>query len=142
VDFDLPFLWLVPLGFFAGAYGTLIGAGGGFVLAPALLLIYPAEAPETITTTSLAVVFFNALSATLVYARSGRIDFKRGIIFAAATIPGAIAGALATTAISRARFNLVFGLVLIAVAIFLAINPGKKGAAAIAQPPSMGELQT
>lgn len=129
----LPFLWLVPLGFFAGAYGTLIGAGGGFVLAPALLLIYPDEAPETITSISLAVVFFNALSATLAYARSGKIDFKRGTIFAAATIPGAIAGALATTAISRARFNLVFGLLLIAVAIFLIFNPGKKGATAIAE---------
>ena len=32
-------LWLVPLGFFVGAYGTLIGAGGGFLLVPVLLLL-------------------------------------------------------------------------------------------------------
>ena len=124
-------LWLVPLGFCAGAYGTLIGAGGGFVLAPALLLLYPEEPPETITSISLAVVFFNALSATLAYSRSGKIAFQSGAIFAAATVPGAIAGALATTAIDRAQFNLVFGLILIAVAIFLALNPGKKGAATL-----------
>src|SRR4026207_1897729 len=126
MDFYLQFLWLVPLGFFAGGYGTLIGAGGGFVLAPALLLIYPDEAAETITSISLAVVFFNARSGTLVYARSKRIDFKLGAIFALATMPGAVLGALTTNAISRDKLNLVFGLLLIAVAIFLALNPGRK----------------
>jgi uncharacterized membrane protein YfcA len=133
MDAYLPLLWLVPLGFFAGGYGTLIGAGGGFVLAPALLLLYPDEAPETITSISLAVVFFNSLSGTVAYAGSGRIDHKSGLIFAAATMPGAIAGALATTSIGRERFNLIFGLLLIAVALFLAVNPGKKTAAGMAQ---------
>jgi uncharacterized membrane protein YfcA len=133
MDLYLRFLWLVPLGFFAGGYGTLIGAGGGFVLAPALLLIYPDEAPETITSISLAVVFFNALSGTLAYARSHRIDFRSGAIFAVATMPGAILGALATNALSRAKFNLVFGLLLIAVAVFLAINPRRKGTAQVAR---------
>jgi hypothetical protein len=132
MDSYLALFWLVPLGFFAGGYGTLIGAGGGFILVPALLFIYPGEAPETITSISLAVVFFNALSGTLAYARSGRIDFKSGSIFALATIPGAVAGALATVAVSRDSFNLVFGLSLVAVAAFLAFNPAKKTAAGIA----------
>jgi hypothetical protein len=79
------------------------------------------------------VVFFNALSGTVAYTRSKRIDYKSGAVFAAATIPGAIAGALATTAVSRAKFNLVFGVLLIAVAIFLALNPGKKVATRVAQ---------
>jgi hypothetical protein len=129
----LPLLWLIPLGFFAGGYGTLIGAGGGFVLVPALLLIYPGEAPETITSISLAVVFFNALSGTLAYARSDRIAVKSGLIFAVATMPGAVVGSLTTIAVSRERFNVIFGLLLIAVATFLALNPGKKTAAKVAQ---------
>jgi uncharacterized membrane protein YfcA len=133
MDSYLRLLWLIPLGFFVGGYGTLIGAGGGFVLAPALLLIYPEEVPETITSISLSVVFFNALSGTLAYARSNRIDFRSGTIFALATMPGAIFGALATNAVSRAKFNLLFGLLLIAVAIFLALNPGRKGAAQVAR---------
>jgi hypothetical protein len=28
----LPFVGLIAIGFFAGAYGALIGAGGGFIL--------------------------------------------------------------------------------------------------------------
>ncbi|MGH7798538.1 MAG: sulfite exporter TauE/SafE family protein [Candidatus Binatia bacterium] len=128
MDEYLKFISLGVLGFLAGGYGALIGAGGGFVLVPALLLIYPGEPPETITSISLAVVFFNAISATLAYGRSGKIQFKWGVVFAIATIPGAIAGALATTAMSRSRFNLIFGLLLISMAILLALNPGKKDA--------------
>lgn len=133
MDQYLQFLWLIPLAFFAGAYGTLIGAGGGFVLAPALLLLYPGEAPETITSISLAVVFFNALYGTLAYANSKRIDYKSGMIFAVATMPGAVLGALATTAMSRARFNLLFGCLLILVALFLVVSPGKQTAARMGQ---------
>ena len=114
-------------------FARAVGAGGGFVLVPALLFIYPGEAPETITSISLAVVFFNALSGTLAYARSHRIDFKSGLIFASATVPGAVAGALATIAVSRERFDLVFGALLIAVAGFLALSPGRRTAAGIAQ---------
>jgi uncharacterized protein len=33
-------LLLVGLGFFIGTFGTLIGAGGGFILMPLLLLMY------------------------------------------------------------------------------------------------------
>ena len=39
--------WLVPLGFVVGAYGTLIGAGGGFVLVPILALSLSRRQPGT-----------------------------------------------------------------------------------------------
>jgi hypothetical protein len=115
-------IWLVSLGFFTGVFGTLVGAGGGFVLVPVLLLIYPGENPETITSISLAVVFFNALSGSLAYARMGRIDYKTGLWLAAATVPGAILGALTTEVIPRRVFNVVFGLMLTSVAFYLAYN--------------------
>ena len=51
----MPSLWLLPLGVAVGAIGTLIGAGGGFLLAPILILLYPREAPETITSISFPV---------------------------------------------------------------------------------------
>ena len=129
----LPFLWLIPLGLLAGAYGALIGAGGGFILVPALLILFPNEAPEIVTSISLMVVFFNALSGTIAYVRSKRIDYKIGIIFSLATMPGAVLGALATTAVSRERFNLLFGFLLLAIAVVLVISPGKDSATRIAQ---------
>jgi uncharacterized membrane protein YfcA len=112
-------LWLIPLGFIVGAYGTLIGAGGGFVLVPILALLYPAESSEVLASISLAVVFFNALSGSLAYAGMGRIDYRSGILFALATIPGAILGALATSFLSRRVFDGVLGLLLVAGAVGL-----------------------
>jgi len=120
------FLWLVPLGFIVGTFGTLIGAGGGFILVPILLLIYPDRSPETITAISLAVVFFNSLSGTVAYARMKKIDYKSGLIFAAATLPGSILGSLTVSLIPRKAFNLVFGTFLIIGSIYLFIRPQNK----------------
>jgi uncharacterized membrane protein YfcA len=119
----LQYLWLVPVGGFVGAYGTLIGAGGGFVLVPFLLMLYPAENPEAITSISLAVVFFNALSGSLAYARHGRIDYHAGGQFAVATIPGAILGALSTAYMPRRVFDMVLGVLMIMGASVLLWRP-------------------
>ena len=102
------YFWLIGLGVAVGAYGTLIGAGGGFVLMPILLMLHPEANPDQLTAISLAVVFFNALSGSQSYAFMKRIDYKSGLIFAAATIPGAILGALNTSAVPRHLFNGIF----------------------------------
>src|SRR5579864_9048867 len=114
-----PDWWLFPVGVALGAFGTLIGAGGGFLLVPLLILLYPAARPEMITSVSLAVVFFNAFSGSLAYARMKRIDYRSGLLFAAATTPGAILGALATAYIPRPVFDAVFGVLLVVVAFLL-----------------------
>ncbi len=115
--------WFVPLGFVIGAYGALIGAGGGFMLVPLLLLLYPEENPDLITGISLAVVFANTLSGSLAYGRMKRIDYKSGIIFSMATIPGAILGALGTAYVSRRLFDAIFGFLMIAGSAFLLVRP-------------------
>src|SRR6476469_3598159 len=121
----MPPILLVPIGFAVGAYGTLIGAGGGFILVPILLFLYPNERPATITAISLAVVFFNALSGSVAYARQRRIDYRTGLIFAAATAPGAIFGALAANVIPRRLFDIIFGAVLVTVAGFILLRGGR-----------------
>ena len=115
--------WLVPLGFVLGAFGTLIGAGGGFILVPLLLLLYPQESPDLITGISLAVAFFNTLSGSLAYGRMKRIDYKSGILFSIATIPGAILGALSTAYVPRRLFDAIFGVLMIAGSLFLLVRP-------------------
>lgn len=124
------YLWLIPIGFLIGAYGTLIGAGGGFVLVPVLLLLYPRTEPEVIASIALAVVFFNAASGSVAYARMRRIDYHAGGLFALATIPGAIAGALMTGRIPRRSFEEVFGVLLVATALYLLQHPQPSAARA------------
>jgi hypothetical protein len=132
------YLWLVPLGFVIGAYGTLIGAGGGFVLVPLLLLAYPSASSDTITSISLAVVFFNALSGSIAYARGRRIDYYSGLLFALAAVPGAVLGALTTGYIPRRFFDILIGVLMLGAAVFLFCRPaGEKSA----REPRRGEFK-
>ncbi len=107
------------LGFSVGAFGTLVGAGGGFILVPILLFLYPDRPPDVITAMSLFVVLANATSGTLAYARQGRIDVRSGLAFAVATLPGAVAGAIVVKQIDRSTFNLIFAAVLAAIGLYL-----------------------
>jgi uncharacterized membrane protein YfcA len=113
----------VLVGVVVGAYGTLVGAGGGFAMVPILLLVYPRQSPAQLTAVSLGAVFANVISGSIGYARLKRIDYRTGLMLAPATIPGAVIGALVVGAIPRAAFNAVMGTALILVAGFLLLKP-------------------
>lgn len=113
---------LVLLGVGVGAFGTVVGAGGGFVLTPVLLLLYPHDSARLLTAISLTAVFFNAASGSAAYLRQRRVDVRSGAVFAAATLPGAVGGALLTGVVSRSVFDGVMGGVLAALAIWLAVG--------------------
>jgi uncharacterized membrane protein YfcA len=110
---------LCLLGFAVGVFGTLVGAGGGFILTPVLLLVYPQSTPALITAISLVVVFFNAGSGSIAYARQKRIDFRSGSVFAVCTLPGSILGVLLADKVSRPGFDVIMGVSLIALAWWL-----------------------
>jgi uncharacterized protein len=117
-----PFVILIVLGVLVGGLGTLIGAGGGFLLMPLLVLLYPQERPEVLASISLAVVCFNAISGSLGYARQKKINYRAGWLFVATGVPGAIAGAWATSRLPRPVFDLWLGSLLVLVSAFLLIS--------------------
>lgn len=109
-----------------GAFGTLIGAGGGFLLVPILLLLYPHLAPVKIATMSLAVVLVNAGSGSVSYLRLRRADYRSGAVLAVATLPGAVLGAIFVAGIPRRAFDLVMGGLLLLVALLLVLRPSRR----------------
>jgi uncharacterized membrane protein YfcA len=66
---------LVVVGVAVGAYATAIGAGGGFLITPLLLLRYEAALPVEVTTASLTVVAISAAASSLLAAIGRRIDY-------------------------------------------------------------------
>jgi uncharacterized membrane protein YfcA len=120
------YILLPILGVAVGAIGTLIGAGGGFVLIPILLLLYPHDPAAELASISLAVVALNAMSGSIGYARQKKIDYRAGAIFAIAALPGAILGAIVTGHLSRRWFDGLLGLVLVIAAGALVMGAKKK----------------
>jgi uncharacterized protein len=119
--------FLLPIiGFAIGTIGTMVGAGGGFMLVPALLLLYPTMDPETITGISLVIVFCNAFSGSLAYAYQRSIDYRSALLFSLAAAPGSIIGALVTSSVPRQSFNFLFGIALVGISIYLAFSGKKK----------------
>lgn len=124
---------LVAIGFGVGVFGTLVGAGGGFLLVPILAILQPSLPTPAITAVSLAVVAMNATSGAIAYGRQGRIDLRSGVPFALATLPGSVIGALVSRSVPRQVFDVVLAGLLIALAVFIAVarddetRPSAKG---------------
>ncbi len=112
---------LAIVGFFAGVFGTMIGIGGGIIFVPVFLLFFHFT-PQQAIGTSLAAVFFNALSGSISYLRQKRVDIRSGWKFALATLPGALLGAWLSRYFTSRILELVFGLLLVGVAIFISLR--------------------
>ncbi|HAF08257.1 TPA: sulfite exporter TauE/SafE family protein [candidate division WOR-3] len=115
----MKFLILIPVGFIVGTVGTLIGAGGGFLLMPFMMLYFSNSSPKDLTAISMIAIFFNSLSGTYAYMKMKRVEIKTAIIFSLITIPGSIVGTIVTNFLDRKKYNLAFGIFLILIVIFL-----------------------
>ena len=116
-----PFLF-VFVGLFLGTLGTLIGAGGGFLLVPLLLILFPTITPIEVTAISLFAVACNAISGSAIYALHERIHWPSALLFAAVGLPGAWIGPKLAQAVSRDLFSLLFTLMLLILGLHLIFN--------------------
>jgi uncharacterized membrane protein YfcA len=107
-----------------GILGTLIGAGGGFLIVPLLVLLEPSWNTDQVTAFSLAVVTANASMGALSYWWQGRVDPFAFPLYTLAAVPGSIIGAYASAYIPRHVFDPVFGALLIAIGVWLFAKPG------------------
>jgi len=112
----LALLFVAGLGI--GTLGTLIGAGGGWMIVP-LLLFGLDFTPQRAVGTSLSVVFLNALSGSIAYMIQGRVLYRMGAAFAVATIPGALIGATLVQYIGSQWFIFLFAVFLLLLSVLL-----------------------
>ena len=119
----LEWIGLVAAGLAIRTYAGAVGAGGGFLLAPLLLLRHPGAQPEEITTATLAMVVIANGASTLYAGRRRRMDRPLAGLLAAAAIPAALLGAAATTLLPRDAFSLAVALLLLATGLYLVLRP-------------------
>ena len=125
-------LILIPIGFLVAIYGTLIGAGGGFLAVPTLLVLFGFP-PQLAVGTSLVMVLFNAFSGGLAYAKQRKIDYSVGIPFSLLTVPGAVLGAILSTLFEARIFRILFAILLLLSSGFLIIRPAARPTDGITQ---------
>ena len=110
-------MWeLLLFGFLVSIVASMTGVGGGIFFVPLLTLAY-GFAPSNAVGTSLMVIVFSALSASLGFARQKRIFFKTGLLLTILTVPGALVGASLTSILPSEVLGLVFGVFLVIVAV-------------------------
>jgi uncharacterized membrane protein YfcA len=111
---------LIAVGLGAGTLGSMLGVGGGIIMVPALTFL--GVPPVQAAATSLFAVTSTSVSSTVAYSRQKRIDYRRGVELAVAAIPGAVIGPFILGQIAPADFNLYFGILLIAVGLYIAFR--------------------
>lgn len=121
-------LLLLLIGLLSGGYGVIVGAGGGFVFVPALLIIFQYD-PKIAAGTGLVVVLLNSLSGIAGYIKHKRIDYKIGLTLSIGAIPGTFLGTWILQYTSSDMYYILFAGVLLALGVFLLIKkaPTNKG---------------
>ena len=110
-------LWLIPLGFAAGILGSMIGLGGGVIVVPVLTFL--GFSPTAAASNSLFAALSNAVASTISYSKQKRIEYSIGWKLGLLSIPGTILGAIISTDAAPNIFKILFGLVLVASAVYI-----------------------
>jgi uncharacterized protein len=103
----------------AVAFGLAIGVavgmlgGGGSVLAVPVLVYVLGESVGEATTASLVVVTAGAVAGGLVHHREGRVCWRHVLAFAAAAVPGILAGTAAADVVSGRVLLAAFAVVMV-----------------------------
>jgi uncharacterized membrane protein YfcA len=120
----VPNLLTLLLGLVIGCYGTIVGIGGGPLIVPVLLFFYRWPI-EDIVASSLLIVFLNALSGSVGYASQRRIDYKGGLAFSFAAMPGAVVSGFVHHLIAISIFDTIFGIFLLGLAGYTLARLGR-----------------
>jgi len=110
-------LWLILLGFAAGVLGSMIGLGGGIIVVPVLTFL--GFSPTAAASNSLFATLSNAVASTTSYSKQKRIASTLGIKLGLLSVPGTVLGALISTDVTSGLFQMLFGLVLVASAVYI-----------------------
>lgn len=111
-------LLILAVGMIAGSYGTIVGAGGGFIFVPALLLLLHID-PVSASASGIVIVFINSLSAVVGYAKQNKINYRTGMFIGIGAFPGSILGVWLLQLYSSSYFYIIFATILVALGIFL-----------------------
>jgi uncharacterized protein len=118
---DPPVTILLAVAVVAGLLSGLLAIGGGLFLIPAFILLLGADVRQA-AATSLACVAFLALPGTVTHALLGHIDGWLSLQLGLAVIPATYLGARLSLRLTQRRLRLLFGVFLLAFAVYFFVR--------------------
>ena len=112
-------LELLGIGVVAGGLGALLGLGGGFIVVPALTLLFGINIHLAIGA-SLVSVIATSSGAAVAFVREHMANLRIGNFLELATVTGAITGALVASVLLPRALYVIFALALAQSAIAVA----------------------
>jgi uncharacterized membrane protein YfcA len=111
---------VASLGLATGTVSGFFGIGGGFLIVPALMLATGMPIMNAVSSSLVAVTAFGLTTAAS-YAWSGLVSWALAGLFVAGGIAGGLAGTRAARHLAERRgaLNIVFAVVIIAVALYM-----------------------
>lgn len=110
------------VGFLGGAFGGLVGLGGGTVMIPLMVGVLKLSQHRA-HGTSLVAVFFTGLVGAITYALQGSLNLKAALFLATTAILTARHGARYAHGLSERGLKRAFGWFLVAVSLLLLLRP-------------------
>ena len=107
-------------------FGVLMGAGGGFILNPLLLSLFPALPHTIVAGTVTPTVLFSQASGIMNYSKIKFVSWKLGVGIGLAMLAGGFIGPKMTELITLDQFKSAFGVILVILAglMFWQTTPG------------------
>jgi uncharacterized membrane protein YfcA len=116
----LPMARIAFLGIAVGVVSGLVGAGGGFLLVPALALLAGLPMPVAVGT-SLVIISMQSFAGLAGHLSSGQIDWRLAALVTAAAVLGALIGGRLINFVNPATLRHAFGwFVLLMASLILA----------------------
>ncbi len=112
---------LVGQGLAVGLFTGLVGAGGGFLIVPALALWAGLPMPSAIGT-SLAIIVMNSIAGFIGYASHVSVNYGLVSAIAAVAIAGSFLGAYLAQRSDPARLRRAFAVFVMAMAAFILVR--------------------
>jgi len=116
---------IVADGFVVGIVTGLVGAGGGFLVVPALALLGGLPMHAAVGT-SLLVITLKCFAGLAGYVTHVPIDLESGIIVSALAIAGTVLGSRLSKALSGAQLRHGFGVFVLVIAAILVVIEGSR----------------
>jgi uncharacterized protein len=112
---------LALVGFAGGAFGSMVGLGGGIFIIPGLVLFLKIPVHSAIGASLLGVVATSTTSAAA-YLKQDLSNVKLGMTLETMTVGGALVGGLVGAALSKTVLSAIFGAVMICVSVYIGVR--------------------